>query len=100
MLEASHIKPFALQGPNRVSNGLLLRSDLHILFDRGYLTLTPELHVEVSRNIKEEFENGREYYAHHGKLLAVMPESVMDRPAPEFLRWHNDNVFQNHGRLS
>lgn len=97
VLQASHIKPFALHGPNRVANGLLLRSDLHILFDRGYLTLTPNLQVEVSKRIKAEFENGREYYAHHGKPLAVMPESPTDKPAPEFLRWHNEHVFERNG---
>jgi hypothetical protein len=43
---------------------------------------------------KEKFENGKDYYAHHGKQLAVMPESAMDRPAPEFLSWHNGNVFE------
>lgn len=96
VLEASHIKPFANEGPNRVSNGLLLRSDLHILFDRGYLTLTPDLQVEVSRHIKEEFENGREYYAHHGKTLAVMPDEIRDRPAQEFLRWHNEHVYEQN----
>lgn len=42
VLEAAHIRPYAEQGPHRVSNGLLLRSDLHTLFDRGYLTVTPE----------------------------------------------------------
>ncbi len=93
VLQASHIKPFALQGPNRVSNGLLLRSDLHILFDRGYLTVTPDLMIEVSSRIKEEFENGREYYAHHGKPLTVSPGAEIDRPKSEFLRWHNEHVF-------
>lgn len=78
----------------------MLRSDLHILFDRGYLTLTLELHVEASKRIKEEFENGREYYAHHGAQLAVMPESQADCPAPEFLRWHNDNVSEKNGANS
>jgi putative restriction endonuclease len=29
VLEASHIKPFSDSGPNRVENGLLLRSDIH-----------------------------------------------------------------------
>jgi putative restriction endonuclease len=38
VLQASHIKPFAKQEPHRVSNGLLLRSDLHLLFDTGLLT--------------------------------------------------------------
>ena len=43
VLEAAHIKPYALHGPHRVSNGILLRSDLHKLFDLGYVTVTPDL---------------------------------------------------------
>jgi len=35
VLEAAHILPFAKSGPNLVSNGLLLRSDLHTLFDQA-----------------------------------------------------------------
>ena len=34
-LESCHIRPFALEGPHEISNGLLLRSDLHRLFDKG-----------------------------------------------------------------
>ncbi len=56
-LEAAHIQSFAKSGPNVTANGLLLRSDLHKLFDSGYLSVTPDLSVEVSRKIKEEFEN-------------------------------------------
>jgi len=93
VLEAAHIKPYADTGPHVVSNGLLLRSDLHTLFDRGYLTVTEELRVEVSRRIKEEFENGHDYYAHHGHRLVVMPESPAERPALDLLRWHNQTVF-------
>lgn len=39
VLDASHIKPFSLSGPNQVNNGLLLRQDLHTLFDLGYITI-------------------------------------------------------------
>lgn len=93
VLEAAHIKPYATSGPNLVENGLLLRSDLHKLFDIGYLTVTPELRVEVSKKIKEEYENGREYYAHHGEALRVLPLEQEQRPAKDFLEWHNENVF-------
>ncbi len=48
VLEAAHIVPYAQGGVHEVSNGLLLRSDLHRLFDLGYVTVTPELHLEVS----------------------------------------------------
>jgi putative restriction endonuclease len=44
-----------------VENRLLLRSDLHTLFDRGYLTVTPEARLEASNRIRKEFENGRDY---------------------------------------
>ena len=92
-LEAAHIQPFARSGPNVTPNGLLLRSDLHKLFDLGYLSVTPDLSVEVSTKIREEYENGRDYYALHGRKLAVVPSTVKDHPSSEFLKWHNSNVY-------
>lgn len=94
VLEAAHIKPFAEKGPNVAKNGLLLRSDLHILFDKGYMTISDDLNVEISRRIKEEFENGREYYAYHGKKLFNIPQTFSDRPSEKFLQWHQENVFK------
>lgn len=93
VLEASHIKPYAESGPHDVSNDLLLRSDMHILFDRGYVTVSRDMQVEVSSRIREEFENGRDYYAFHGKELAVLPSRELERPSAEYLDWHNQNVF-------
>lgn len=93
VLEAAHIKPYASEGPNLTQNGLLLRSDLHKLFDIGYLTVTPDYQVEVSARIKEEYQNGREYYAHHGQRLLVLPEAMEEKPSKEFLEWHNQSVF-------
>ena len=93
VLQAAHIKPFAESGPHRISNGILLRADLHILLERGYLTLTQELRMEASRRIKEDFDNGDQYVALHGKPLCVVPDGVRSRPSPEFIRWHNENRF-------
>jgi putative restriction endonuclease len=93
VLEAAHIKPYAESGPHVISNGLLLRSDLHILFDDGYLTVTEDLTVDVSKRIEEEFHNGKEYYQHRGKSLLMVPGSSYERPSPEFLCWHNEKIF-------
>jgi putative restriction endonuclease len=89
VLEAAHIKSYAKSGPHFISNGLLLRSDMHKLFDKGYITITKDLKVEVSKKIKEEFENGKEYYQFHGKDLLHLPERIMDRPGREYIEWHN-----------
>lgn len=94
VLQAAHIKPYSELGPHQVANGLLLRSDLHTLFDLGYVTVTKELRLEVSSRLKEEWLNGKEYYAYQGKVLAFKPDSETHQPAPEFLEWHNANRFR------
>ena len=91
-LEAAHIRPFAEGGPHEASNGLLLRRDIHSLFDLGYVTVTADHRFEVSRRIKEEFENGRDYYRLHGSEVAV-PDKKGEAPDKEALSWHNENRF-------
>ena len=95
VLEAAHIRPYSDDGPHSISNGIFLRSDLHTLFDRGYITITNDYHVAVSRRIRDEFSNGREYYAFDGKALQITPQSAADRPSKEFLEWHQNNCFRN-----
>lgn len=95
VLEAAHIKPYACEGPHHVQNGLLLRSDLHKQFDLGYLTVTPDLDMEVSGKLREDWSNGREYYTWHGKKLAHLPSEGSLQPARDFLRWHNENRFKS-----
>jgi putative restriction endonuclease len=94
VLEAAHIRPFARNGSNEVSNGMLLRSDFHKLFDIGLVTVTPDLHVEVSPQIKNEWFNGKTYYRLHGKPLSNVPQDLADRPSAASLSWHNENCFQ------
>lgn len=93
VLEAAHIQPYADKGPHLTSNGLLLRADLHKLFDDGYITVTEDHRVLVSRSIRERFENGREYYRFDKKPLVVTPSDPASQPSREFLRWHNTSRF-------
>jgi putative restriction endonuclease len=93
VLQAAHIRPLAQDGPSRVQNGLLLRSDLHTLFDRGYMTVGSNLRLEVSRRLHEDFDNGRDYYALSGNPLR-MPPRADSRPASEFLSWHSEHVYR------
>jgi putative restriction endonuclease len=92
-LEAAHIKPFAEGGSHEPTNGLLLRRDIHALFDAGYVTVTPDLKFEVSSRIKHEFENGRDYYALHGRSISppLSPERYPDVSA---LAWHNQSQYR------
>ena len=91
-LEAGHIRSYAEGGPHQVSNGILFRADIHRLFDKGYITVTPDLRLVVSPRLREEFSNGKSYYPLHGNVVRV-PSSVKDRPDPEWLQWHNEHTF-------
>ena len=93
VLQAAHIKAFAAEGPNAVNNGILLRSDLHALFDAGYLTIEDDLRIAVSRRLHDDYGNGKDYYPFHGRRLLVVPEEQALRPAREYLEWHRENVF-------
>jgi putative restriction endonuclease len=56
------------------------------------VTITPEHRFEVSRRIREEFENGRHYYELHGSTVAV-PQQSSAIPDTDTLRWHNEQRF-------
>lgn len=93
VLESAHIKPYAKSGPHRTNNGILLRSDLHKLFDLGYMTITEDYHVEVSKKIKKEYENGRAYYALHGNKLINLPSNPLDLPSKQYIEWNNKEIY-------
>lgn len=93
VLEAAHIMPVASGGEHRVDNGLLLRSDLHKLFDLGYATVTPSGEFRVSPKLKETWLNGRVYYD-LDKSAIRRPPREDQHPSSSFLEWHNDVVFR------
>ncbi|MGH6993443.1 MAG: HNH endonuclease [Caulobacteraceae bacterium] len=92
-LEAAHIRPFADGGEHAVANGLLLRRDIHTVFDAGYVTVDPDLKFVVSDRLRTEFHNGEEYRRLHGMRLRL-PASPLLRPSREALIWHNENCFR------
>jgi putative restriction endonuclease len=89
---AAHVRPVTQGGEHRLDNGLLLRSDVHTLFDRGYLGIDSGYRLRVSPRLREEFANGDQYYARAGQVIAV-PAHPRERPAREFVEWHMDERF-------
>ena len=92
VLDASHIVPVAEGGQHEPSNGLLFRTDIHRLFDRGYVTVTPDHLFRVSRRLKADYDNGEPYYPFDGQIVQL-PRRSEHRPRQEYLEWHGDTVF-------
>lgn len=79
VLEAAHIKPYQGENDNHPENGLLLRSDIHTLFDLDLLGFEPNrLQVELHPSLVKE------YGELSGKVLGCAPSL---RPSHEALNF-------------
>lgn len=92
-LDAIHIKPFSKDPSHYVRNGLLLRSDVHRLFDSGYVTVTPDYQLKVSPAIRSDFNDGETYARLDGSDVWVPQESEY-KPDRENLAWHLEHRFR------
>lgn len=92
VLEAAHILPY--QGPltNHVGNGLLLRADLHTLFDLGLMAINEvTLTVIVAPSL-----HSSDYGQWNGKPVQL-PSSESDRPSVQALRAHRTETELHAG---
>ncbi len=92
-LDVAYIRPLGEGGLLRVDNGVLLRADLKRLFEVGYMTVTPDLRVRVSPRLEGVYRDTAAYSALDGREIDL-PEQAADRPRPEFLAWHREQVFR------
>lgn len=80
LLEAAHIKPHKYNGPEEKDNGILLRRDIHYLFDSGNLRIDVNGNVFISQPTLEDY--GR-----------TIPEKI-DIPSyvnKDYIRWRWEN---------
>ena len=83
-LEAAHIEPYMGKRTNVVANGLLLRADIHTLFDRGYISIDAQsMSVIVDTKL-----GGTEYAELRGKRI-FRPRNRADRPNRKALEKHS-----------
>lgn len=88
--DPAHILPITKGGEHRLDNGL--RSDVHTMFDQGYLAVDTRYRLQVSPRLRSDFGNGEQYYAKAGQPIDL-PEHRVDRPDHDFLQWHLEEVF-------
>lgn len=86
LLEAAHIVSHLGAHTNRTDNGLLLRADIHTLFDLHLVTVVMDdgYRVRCSPDL-----DGTEYATLDGRQLAAVPRARGDRPHPDHLTRHN-----------
>jgi hypothetical protein len=83
ILEAAHIVPFKGPKTNHPANGLLLRADIHTLFDLGLVALD-EATMQLLVSPKLE---GTEYEKYHARQIAI-PEDSASQPNAEAIKQH------------
>ena len=78
VLEAAHIIPYLGEQTNHVKNGIILRSDLHTLFDLNLLTINEDYTVKVSDVISGD-------YLKFNGIKLNLPDNQEDWPSQKAL---------------
>lgn len=89
-VQAAHIRPVKLNGPDVVSNGLALSGTVHWMFDRGLISVGADHEILVSEN-KVSSEVRQRLISPTGYLH--LPNDPRNHPHPEFLKFHRENIF-------
>ena len=93
VLDAAHIVPFSESERHELSNGIALRSDIHRLFDKGYVSIRPDHRFVVSKRLREDFSNGKIYYEMNEREIRI-PSAESAAPSIENLERHYNEVFK------
>jgi len=74
VLEAAHIIPYSGRSSSNINNGLLLRSDIHDLFDLRLIKITSDHTIRVDEKL-----NDSEYWQYDGRRINL-PDQEKDFP--------------------
>jgi putative restriction endonuclease len=96
-LEAAHVKWHAAGGPDSLDNGIALCSFHHIAFDRGALTIDPDLLIRVSEHVIGTERLDVLLFEFSGRTVR-RPLPGTPTPHAEFLEWHRAEVFRTPAR--
>lgn len=97
LLVASHIVPWSTDKKNRIDprNGLCLNTFHDKAFDYGYITISPDFKIKVSKEVLSKYKKDYFAQAHlqsfDGKSI-TLPERFL--PGKEFLDYHFKNIFR------
>jgi putative restriction endonuclease len=91
MIDACHIVPFSISNDDTIPNGISLSPNLHRAFDRGLITINKDYIVRISPSIKEN-NSTFSLSQFNGKKI-MLPEKASWYPSPEYLTWHNKEMF-------
>jgi putative restriction endonuclease len=99
-LDAAHVRWWAFEGPDEVSNGLCLCSFHHKLLDRGVVGVSAERAVAVSQHFVGRGPAAETLVLDLVGRPLLEPQAGQPVPATEHVDWHRDEVFRGPARLA
>lgn len=88
-VQAAHIKPVAVNGPDSIRNGIALSGTVHWMFDRGLISVGNDHRILVHEHVPDQ---AKQLFNKTGRLL--LPSDSSHHPHPFYLEFHRQNVFK------
>jgi putative restriction endonuclease len=102
LIEAAHVRPVAMSGPDDITNGLALTPTLHKMFDEGLFTMAYDgqaLRVRTSPRLEDAMiksPDGSFAIPLRSGLLVRTPPDAGLAPHRDALRYHENHIFRGN----
>ncbi|MGW0195242.1 phosphorothioated DNA-binding restriction endonuclease [Nonomuraea sp. NPDC003201] len=97
-LDAAHVRWWAFDGPDDLTNGLCLCAIHHKLFDKGVLGLTIDRTIAVSARFVGRSQASHDLVLSLSGHPARTPQPGLDAVEPDHISWHSRQVFRTPAR--
>jgi hypothetical protein len=87
-LVAAHIQPVKSKGRHSVNNGMLLRADIHNMFDSGLISVDGKYRIHISSLVSDQ-----RYVKLKGRKLHL-PHDRKRWPSSQVLKQHFEQIFR------
>lgn len=92
-VEAAAIKPYGESAPHEVFNGLLLRSDVCLIFYRGYISSIADYPIKATRLFRKESKRAHPLNTFQGRKISRFPFNHYSWHLREMISYYNERFF-------
>jgi putative restriction endonuclease len=92
-IDACHIVPFSHSHNDKIVNGIALCPNMHRAFDRGFVSISSDYRIVVSKHIHEDKDHPYGLKQLEGREV-ILPEKKIHYPDLQAMAWHQQNIFK------
>ena len=90
-MQAAHIQPHSHRGPLLPTNGILLSSDIHNAFEKGFFSLDEDNKIMIHKDL----DSSSALYSFKDCKIEPLPTYTLFSPHTDYVNYHRNNIYKS-----